>query len=94
MLKIIFENFWTWAGTVVLCATILGGVKDIIAACRKPQEPGRSIRTTSYGDKTRIVEITCATRDDLRGVVQEFAGTAPIIKMESEERDGEEAGEA
>lgn len=50
--EIIFANFWTWAGTVVLVATLLDGLANVIAAMRKPE---RSVRRTSYSDGTSIV---------------------------------------
>ena len=34
IMEIIFANFWTWAGTVVLVATLLDGLANVIAAMR------------------------------------------------------------
>ena len=60
--EIIFANFWTWAGTVVLVATLLDGLANVIAAMRKPE---RSVRRTSYSDGTSIVQIDNATAADV-----------------------------
>lgn len=66
ILEIIFANFWTWAGTTVLVAVILGGLEGVIEAMRKPE---RNVRVTTYGDKTCIVQIDNATEDDVRRAV-------------------------
>ena len=44
--EIIFANFWTWAGTVVLVATLLDGLANVIAAMRaiNGAESGRTGR--------------------------------------------------
>ncbi len=63
--EIIFANFWTWAGTVVLVATLLDGLANVIAAMRKPE---RSVRRTSYSDGTSIVQIDATAADVDRAV--------------------------
>lgn len=65
--EIIFANFWTWAGTVVLVATLLDGLANVIAAMRKPE---RSVRRTSYSDGTSIVQIDNATAADVDRAVR------------------------
>ena len=65
--KIIFANFWTWAGTVVLVATL----PNVIAAMRKPE---RSVRRTSYSDGTSIVQIDNATAADVDRAVRAING--------------------
>ena len=57
--EIIFANFWTWAGTVVLVATLLDGLANVIAAMRKPE---RSVRRTSYSDGTTAADVDRAVR--------------------------------
>lgn len=69
ILEIIFANFWTWAGTVVLVAVILGGLESVIEAMRKPE---RTVRVTTYGDKTCIVQIDNATEADVHRAVNTF----------------------
>ena len=74
IINFVFANFWTWLGALILIATLLGGVADIIKAAKKPE---RTIRVTSYGDKTSIVQIDNATPEDVRKAVNTFRGTAP-----------------
>ena len=69
--EIIFANFWTWAGTVVLVATLLDGLANVIAAMRKPE---RSVRRTSYSDGTSIVQIDNATAADVDRAVRAING--------------------
>lgn len=78
MLSIILANFWTWAGTVILVATVLGGVADVVKAAQRDRGPERAIKTYDFGNGTKTVEITCATEEDLREIVAQFAqgGTA------------------
>ena len=71
IMEIIFANFWTWAGTVVLVATLLDGLANVIAAMRKPE---RSVRRTSYSDGTSIVQIDNATAADVDRAVRAING--------------------
>ena len=66
--EIIFANFWTWAGTVVLVATLLDGLANVM---RKPE---RSVRRTSYSDGTSIVQIDNATAADVDRAVRAING--------------------
>lgn len=69
ILEIIFANFWTWAGSVILVATLLGGLAEVFKALRKPQ---RAVRITTYGDKTCIVQIDNASVADVHRAVNTF----------------------
>ena len=71
IMEIIFANFWTWAGTVVLVATLLDGLANVIAAMCKPE---RSVRRTSYSDGTSIVKIDNATAADVDRAVRAING--------------------
>lgn len=66
-MSIIFENFWTWAGTVILVAALFGGVQETIKAVKGPV---RNVRVSTYKDMTRIVEINGATEKDVRRVTE------------------------
>ena len=50
--ELIFANFWTWLGTLILLATLLSGLAEVIRALRKPEyrPPNRSVRVTTYED--------------------------------------------
>lgn len=56
--EIIFANVWTWAGTVILVATVFGGLATTIKVFRR-----RTLRVTGIDGK--IVEIENATDDDI-----------------------------
>ena len=58
-------------GTVVLVATLLDGLANVIAAMRKPE---RSVRRTSYSDGTSIVQIDNATAADVDRAVRAING--------------------
>lgn len=75
ILEIIFANFWTWAGSVILVATLLGGLAEVIKALRKPQ---RAVRITTYGDKTCIVQIDNASVSDVHRAVNSFRAPEQI----------------
>lgn len=75
IINFVFANFWTWLGTLILVATLLGGLTEAIKAAKKPQ---RSIRVTSYGDKTSIVQIDNATPEDVQRAVNCFHTTKPM----------------
>ena len=51
IMEIIFANFWTWAGTVVLVATLLDGLANVIAAMRKPERSVRRIGGAQVSEK-------------------------------------------
>lgn len=75
ILEIIFANFWTWAGSIILVATLLGGLAEVIKALRKPQ---RAVRITTYGDKTCIVQIDNASVSDVHRAVNSFRAPEQI----------------
>lgn len=75
IINFVFANFWTWLGTLILLATLLGGVAEIIKAAKKPK---RHISVTSYGDKTSIVRIDNAEPEDVRRAVECFHTTKPM----------------
>lgn len=77
-MSIIFENFWTWAGTVILAATLFGGVQETIKAAKGPE---RHVRVTTYGDRTRIVEISGATEKDVRRVIEAKQEVEPVYNV-------------
>lgn len=74
VINFVFANFWTWLGALILLATLLGGVADIVKAMKKPE---RQVRVTTYGDKTSIVQIDNATPEDVRKAVNTFRSTTP-----------------
>lgn len=66
-MELIFTNFWTWLGTVILAATVLDGAAGVIKAARKPQ---RSVKRTVSKEGGVTVEITGATEWDVRRAVE------------------------
>lgn len=82
-MSIIFENFWTWAGTVILAVTLFGGVQETIRAA-KGQE--RHVRVTTYGGGQRVVEISGATEKDVRRVMRDDPGA--VCSEEYQDREG------
>ena len=75
-MSMILANFWTWAGTVILVATVLSGVAEIIKAAKKPV---RKVRRTTYGDRTCIVEIENATPEDVERAVVSQSGAVCAV---------------
>ena len=75
IINFVFANFWTWLGALILVATLLSGVADIIKAAKKPE---RTVRVTTYGDKTSIVQIENATPEDVRKAVNSFRTPGPV----------------
>lgn len=73
--EIIFANFWTWAGTVILLVMLLDGTVSVIKALRKPE---RTVRRTAFEDGTVIVEIDNATVGDIRRAVREIGASEHI----------------
>ena len=67
MLGIIFTNFWTWIGTVILVGVVCAGVADIIEAARKPSR-AVDIYELPTGDRT--VRIENATPEDIERAIQ------------------------
>ena len=74
MTELIFANFWTWLGTLILLATLLSGLAEVIRALRKPEyrPPNRSVRVTTYEDETTIVQIENASAEDVERAVLTF----------------------
>ena len=72
--ELIFANFWTWLGALILLATLLSGLAEVIKALRKPEyrPPERSVRVTTYEDETTIVQIENATAEDVERAVLTF----------------------
>lgn len=79
--EIIFANFWTWAGTVILLVMLLDGTVSVIKALRKPE---RTVRRTTFEDGTVIVQINNATVGDIRRAVKEI-GASEHIRISQED---------
>lgn len=67
MLGIIFANFWTWLGTVILVGTVCSGVADVVRAARKPT---RTIDIYEHPAGTRTVRIKNADHEDIEWATQ------------------------
>ena len=71
--ELIFANFWTWLGALILLATLLSGIVEVIKALQKPEhKPERSVRVTTYEDETTIVQIENASAEDVERAVLTF----------------------
>ena len=90
MTELIFANFWTWLGTLILLATLLSGLAEVIRALRKPEyrPPNRSVRVTTYEDETTIVQIENASAEDVERAVLTFCVPGQNAKDWVKESDG------
>ena len=70
-MSIIFANFWTWIGAVILVGALFDGVQETVRAAKRPE---RHIRMTTYGDGTCILEIDSADDRDVRRAVEAVLG--------------------
>lgn len=88
--ELIFANFWTWLGTLILLATLLSGLAEVIRALRKPEyrPPNRSVRVTTYEDETTIVQIENASAEDVERAVLTFCVPGQNAKDWVKESDG------
>lgn len=82
-MDIIFANFWTWLGTVILLGTVLGGVADIIKEARRRRAPERKVTRYKFNDGTDNFVVEGVSAAELKEIVEDFVrGGVPAQSQE------------
>lgn len=72
-MDIIFANFWTWLGAVILLGTVLNGVADIIKAARSRRAPERKVHRYKFKDGSETFTAEGVSAEELKEIVADFA---------------------
>lgn len=82
-MDIIFANFWTWLGAVILLGTVLNGVADIIKAARSRRAPERKVTRYKFKDGTDNFIVEGVSAEELKEIVADFVrGGVPAQNQE------------